>query len=68
MQDRVLEELSAIISIPKEELAKFLDILKTSKQCKVVFESSNFKATLEKSSWTDYKLQIRAERRFNFET
>lgn len=64
----IVEELSALVSLPKEDIQKFLKVLNQAKKCNVVFESELMKITLEKSLWTENELVVRSERRFKVET
>jgi len=64
----VVEELSALISLPKGDIQKFLKVLNQAKKCNVVFESELMKITLEKGLWTENELVVRSERRFKVET
>ena len=62
--EEILEELSMIVSLPKEDIQRLLRALNKAKKCKVVFESEIIKITLEKDTFTDDKLIISSERRF----
>jgi len=64
----VIEELSALVSLPKDDIQKFLKVLNQAKKCNVVFESELMKITLEKGLWTENELIVRSERRFKVET
>ena len=60
----IVEELSALVSLPKEEVQKFLKVLNQAKKCNIVFESKLMRITLEKGPWTENELIVCSERRF----
>jgi len=64
----IIEELSALVSLRKDDVEKFLKVLSQAKKCNVVFESEMMRITLEKGSWTENQLEVRSERRFKVET
>ncbi|RLI83295.1 hypothetical protein DRP04_01820 [Archaeoglobales archaeon] len=64
----IVEELSALVSLPKEDVQKFLKVLNQAKKCNIIFESGLMRITLEKGLWTENELMVRSERRFKVET
>jgi len=64
-ETNIVEELSALVSLRKDDVEKFLKVLSQAKKCNVVFESEMMRITLEKGSWTtENELVVRSERRF----